>query len=237
MTPRSFRNHVVAAACPHSSLADLAKPIIDSSIVFEEIDGILSLEAEHFHTQTKTDVRKWYVTSAAGIPDVPPDPDPEHLADASGGAYVELLPDTRQSHADTLVHGENFADQPGVMAVLHYNVHFNSPGRYYVWIRAYSTNSEDDSVHVGLDGEWPESGLRWRTTINDEWGWQKKRRNPPGADQHGSLLLSYLDVGAPGPRELQISMREDGAELDKIVLARDPNYVPQGQGPQPMRKP
>ena len=28
-------------------------------------------------------------------------------------------------------------------------------------------------------------------------------------------------------------MREDGFELDKIILARDSNYVPQGVGPRP----
>lgn len=204
-----------------------------SDQTFTEKDGILAFEAEHFHQQTATVPRQWYITSADSIPDVPRDVDPPHLDGASGGAYIEVLPDTRQNHDEPLIHGENFSDIPGAMAVLHYRVHFSQPGRYYVWIRAYSTNSEDDAVHVGLDGEWPESGKRWRTTIDHQWGWQNKRRFPPGvAESTRPQLRSYLDVETAGDRVFQISMREDGAELDKIVLVLDENYEPTGLGPE-----
>ncbi len=30
----------------------------------------------------------------------------------------------------------------------------------YVWARAYSSGAEDNSLHVGLDAAWPESGVR-----------------------------------------------------------------------------
>ncbi len=66
------------------------------------------------------------------MPDVKSDGDPPYLADASGGAYLEILPDTRRTHDDPLVTGENFSDEPGRLAVLHYIVHFDTPGRYYV---------------------------------------------------------------------------------------------------------
>ncbi len=221
--------------CQNQKQIDLSAPIVNSKLVFEEHEGILAFEAEHFFKQTETDVRKWYITSSAGVPDVTPDADPDHLEGASNGAYIEVLPDTRHTHDDKLINGENFSDIPGEMAILHYNVYFNNPGRYYVWIRAYSTNSEDDSVHLGFDGEWPESGMRWRTTIDHEWAWQNKRRYPPEAKKHGSLV-SWLDVNEPGHRVLQISMREDGAELDKVILASDENFVPDGFGPEPQIK-
>ena len=102
-----------------------------------------------------------------------------------------------------------------------------------IWIRVYSSNSEDDAVHVGLDGEWPVAAARWRTTINDEWGWQRNRRFLTHAEEGGVPLLAYLDVQQTGQRDLRISMREDGAKLDKIVLALDESNVPTGLGPKP----
>jgi len=61
------------------------------------------------------------------------------------------------------------------MAVLTYNVHFSTPGRYYVWARAYSTGSEDNGLHVGLNGDWPASGQRmqWCQGKNN-WRWESK---------------------------------------------------------------
>ena len=65
------------------------------------------------------------------------------------------MPDTRVTHDDELVKGENFSDVPGVIATVYYRVKFNTPGRYYVWVRAMSTGSEDNGLHVGLNNEWP----------------------------------------------------------------------------------
>ena len=56
------------------------------------------------------------------MPTIEPDGDPVHLEGASGGAYVELLPDTRRGRGDKLINGENFSNVPGKMAVLHYPV-------------------------------------------------------------------------------------------------------------------
>ena len=70
--------------------------------------------------------------------------------------YLEVLPDKRRNNKDKLIHGENFSNEPGKMALLVYPVHFNTPGRYYVWVRAYSTGSEDNGLHVGIDDTWPE---------------------------------------------------------------------------------
>jgi len=73
-----------------------------------------------------------------------------------GNDILEVLPDKRRNNKDKLIHGENFSNEPGKMALLVYPVHFNTPGRYYVWVRAYSTGSEDNGLHVGIDDTWPE---------------------------------------------------------------------------------
>ena len=48
-----------AAMSVHAAELPLAGP----DLVFEEKDGLLTFEAEHFHEQTKAEVRKWYLTT------------------------------------------------------------------------------------------------------------------------------------------------------------------------------
>lgn len=180
-----------------------------------EKDGRLEVEAEAFDSQEKSEVRKWHVVKA---------PD-GHTEGASGGVYVEVLPDTRTTHADKLIRGENFSDEPGLMAVLHYRVRFANPGRYFIWVRAYSTGSEDNGIHVGLDGTWPDTGKRmqWCEGKNS-WKWASKQRTQ--ANHCGEPGKIYLDIEKPGPHTVSFSMREDGFEFDKWIATRDPAFQP-----------
>jgi len=190
-----------------------------------ERDGLLAVEAELFTRQTKADVRRWYLTSEHSTPPGQGDPDEPHWKSASGGAYVEVLPDTRTNHDERLIHNENFVNVPGVMAVLEYDVEFTTPGRYYVWVSAYSTGTEDNGVHVGLDGEWPESGQRmqWCEGKNS-WAWASKQRTE---QVHcGEPGLIYLDVENAGRHTVMFSMREDGFEMDRWLMTSDPKYKP-----------
>ncbi len=238
MKTRTHTTLLIAAlmAAVSAPAADQTKPIADASLVFEERDGIVAVEAEHFYKQTLTNKRAWHITSPKHAPDTKPDGDPVHLAGASGGAYLECLPDTRRTHADKLIKGENFSDQPGQMAVLHYKMHFNTPGRYYVWVRAFSTGSEDNGIHVGLNGEWPESGRRmqWCEGKNS-WRWESKQRTE--AQHCGEPYKIFLDVEKAGEHEIQFSMREDGFEFDKFILTKDRDYArPEDAGPAPLVK-
>ena len=158
--------------------ASIAAP----DLTFEEVDGIVAVEAEHFLSQAEQDIRAWFRVEEKEIHEVKPDLDTPHHDDASGASYLEALPDSRWSHAQTLVSGENFFDEPGQAGVLTNNVHFNHPGRYYVWVRHYSTNSEDNGLHVGLDGLWPESGQRWQTIIKRRWAWESRQRTEEAHD-------------------------------------------------------
>lgn len=208
---------------------DARLPIVPPSQTFAEHDGVVAIEAEHFVRQTHTDVRAFYVTTAADAPAVQPDGDPACVAGASGGAYVEVLPDTRRTHQDPLVAGENFSEEPGRLAVLSYRVHFDSPGTWWLWARGYSTTSEDNGLHFGIDGTWPETARRWQTTTRDRWHWQSAQRT---ADVHtGVPGILTLQVDEPGEHTIEVSMREDGTALDKIVLAHSAAFVPTGLGP------
>ncbi len=233
LTTASLTLTCLAAFSPSRVQADesLTKPLSTEPVVFAEKDGVLAFEAEHFAGQRETAERAWYRTTEAAEPQVKPDGDPSHIAGASGGAYVEVLPDTRRSHDDRLIRGENFSNEAGKMAILTYHIHFDETGWYRIWGRAFSTNTEDNGFHVGLNGEWPASGQRWQTVTKRRWHWESRQRT---AEVHvGVPDKLWLDIDHPGDHLIEIAMREDGIELDKFVFAKDFDFTPEGLGPEP----
>lgn len=222
---------LTAPFCTQAQNIKQSLPIVNNQVVFDEVNGMVAIEAEFFYQQTATDLRQWTMTHQQNVPKVKLDADEAHIAGASYNAYLEILPDTRATHDHTLIAGENFSNEPGKLAVISYNVNINKPGRYYVWARAYSTGTEDNGVHVGLDGTWPEHGQRmqWCEGKNT-WTWESKQRTEK---QHcGVSHEIYLDIEKAGIHDIQFSMREDGFELDKFILTNDKNYRPTGKGPE-----
>ncbi|WP_282179429.1 hypothetical protein [Maribacter stanieri] len=203
------------------------KPIIHENNIFEEHKGIVAVEAEYYYRQTKTDLRNWHRITKNEITQSD-DRIENHSIDASNNGYIKVLPDTRVTHSDELIQGENFSNKPGELAILHYKVKINEPGRYYVWVRAYSTGSEDNGIHVGLNGEWPEHGQRmqWCDDKN-EWSWASKQRTK---EEHcGVPHEIYLDISNSGIHDIQFSMREDGFEFDKFIVTKDKGYQPESK--------
>jgi len=221
---------------------ELMKPIIGADVVFDEENGIVAVEGEHFYLQTNAQNRQWYITSMGKEPQVSPNPDGEHLAGASGNAYIEILPDTRVTPKDKIIKLEdpdyseetarlvNFTDLPGRLTIVHYKVNINQPGRYYVWVRAHSTGPEDNSLHVGFNDTWPANGQRmqWCDGKN-QWTWESKQRTE--TEHCGVPKEIWLDIEKAGIHTIQFSMREDGFEMDKFILTSDINYIPEGEGP------
>ncbi len=205
-------------------------PVVGEDVVFAEQDGLVVIEAEHFFQQDKTDLRAWYLTTRDNTPEVTPDGDPSHIAGASGGAYLEVLPDTRRSHGDKLISGENFSNEPGKIGILSYRVHFDTPGVYHLWARAFTTTTEDNGLHFGIDGTWPATAQRWQTTTKGRWHWQSKQRTPEVHTGVPGILT--LEVAEPGLHTIHVSMREDGIALDRILLVNRKDYEPDGIGPE-----
>ena len=199
-----------------ASFATLAMP---AALSAQKDTWLIRIEAESFQRQTLSEVRKWHILRQ-GVEGA------SHVEGASGAAYIQVLPDTRKTHDDKLIKGENFTDEPGAMAVLNYKIKVAEPGRYFVWARTFSRNTEDNGLHFGLDGQWPESGRRWQTVRKNGWHWDCKQRT---ASVHtGVPMQLWLDVEKAGEHELLLSMREDGAAVDEIILARDAKFRPPG---------
>jgi len=178
-------------------------------------DQVIIVEAEDFISQEKNDIRSWKVINAAYLNTNPGTY--KGLSTASGGAYVEILPDTRVTHDDPLEVGVNFSNEPGVMGVLNYKVNIPTAGRYYIWVKAFSSGTEDNGLHVGIDDTWPESGqrLQW-CEGKHKWTWDSKQRTK---EVHcGVPELIYLDVTEAGEHTISFSMREDGFEFDQWAL-------------------
>ena len=126
-----------------------SKPLVEKTVHFNESDGLVAVEAEHFFRQELTDKRAFHHTNSKQNPVFKMDGDPTHIGGASNGAYLEILPDTRRNHSEKLIGGTNFSNEPGKLAVVSYKVNITKAGRYYVWVRAHSTGSEDLSlIHI-----------------------------------------------------------------------------------------
>ena len=193
---------------------------------FEEKNGVVAVEAEHFVSKTSLTGefdRTWELIDSSRQENSYP------TAEASGNRYLKVLPDTRVTHADKLTAGVNFSNKPGVEAMVSYSIYFHTPGKYFVWVRAFSTGSEDNGVHVGLNGEWPASGQRMQWCKGKHaWTWESKQRT---VENHcGEAEKIFLEIPNAGLHTISFSMREDGFQMDKFVLTQV-YEKPTGQGP------
>lgn len=168
-----------------------------------------------------------------------PSPDSQHsweLAEnnfASGGLAV-----TAQPNVGTV------NDVPEQGPVLAYPIRVGSEGTYYVHVRCFAAGDIDHSVHVGLDGSWPETAQHVTVEETLQWAWAYRSIDavtevePENNQQTLAELLEELfggnngndpeeeNAGAPvaqlqlsaGDHELLVGMSADGVSCDQIAL-------------------
>jgi Gylcosyl hydrolase family 115 C-terminal domain len=201
-----------AAAAMVAASAPLRNPdgaIYGANVVYQFSGEAVAAEAEDFYRQSVTDTRAWHLTSEGQTPAIGPDSDAARIDGASGGAYLELLPDLRQKDEDAMHSASSIHQIGGKAAVLTYMVQFKNPGRYYVWLRARAHDGDDNTLHIGLNDQWPESAKKM-TFQGRNWNWSNMQRDTKAA--------IAVDVPTAGIHRLHLSMREDGAEIDKLVV-------------------
>ncbi len=145
--------------------------------------------------------------------------------DRAGDAW-EVINDSNASNGTAVAALDNDGDFfntnfVGNSPELQYDVKFTKSGTHYVWVRARGATPSDDSLHIGIDGQAVDTSDRISLPIGSGWSWSRATMDGPVATLNTSLATSQLNVW----------MREDGAELDKIVLTTDPGYLPSGTGP------
>lgn len=126
------------------------------------------------------------------------------VAGYSGTGYLEGTPDNNFV----------FTNWPVTSPELQYEVIFPTSATYRVWIRAYGLDGSSDSVHWGLDGTSNAVGLSWSTY--NTWIWATNAGGAPAT----------ITVTNAGLHTFNLWMREDGARIDRVALASDPNFQP-----------
>jgi len=189
-------------------------------------DSYITVEAEDFENQTATTKREWKIVSKNNIPKTRRDPDKEHLQGSSNSKYLELLPDSLYGDNEKKIEGKNYSKTPGKVAILSYTANFKTEGKYYVWVRGFSTGGDDNSIHVGIDGNWPESGkqLYLCEELRDKWSWSSSKFG--NTEKCGTTKRVFINITKPGRHEVMFSMREDGFEFDKWAMTKSPGKKP-----------
>jgi hypothetical protein len=118
---------------------------------------------------------------------------------ASDGAYMVVANDGTNALSTTLAG-----------AKINIPVNITSGGAQTVWALVRAPNGSDNSIVLGLDGTLAAS---WSFGIGSTFTWQK--------------LGSTVSMSA-GEHVINIAMREDGTEIDKILVTTDAGYTPTG---------
>lgn len=182
------------------------KPMIEQA---SSPDGMIIIEAEDFDLSVPGGEHEWV-----------------RLADAtaSGNAKVQALPDLisgpeSKGDRDTdFMTWDPYKDSPR----LDYRIHFSKIGTYYVWTRAEGIDVYANSYHVGLNGIPLDSADRMEND-SKEWLWDSRTKDG---------IRPTIEIFEPGPATLNVWMREDGVEIDKIVLTPVRRHKPKDFGPE-----
>ena len=130
------------------------------------------------------------------------------VANASGGSYVQALPDLRVHMRD---------EQYGPSLI--YDLNFESTGTYYAWLLMRGNSYGNDTVslifHEGnTSQELKISSYGWDSY--GQWEWEPKV----------SRLPLEMNITNTADAQLVVAMREDGVEVDAILITENPLFDP-----------
>lgn len=164
---------------------------------FLESGGTVVIEAEHFTTNTARASHNWTPTTNTS---------------ASGGQVMRADPNNGANVNTGYTTGSPQLDFP---------ILFSTAGTYNVWLRGSAPTGEDDSCHVGLDGQGPASADRIGS-FGTSLMWTRSTMDGP---------VATIVVSTPGLHTLNLWMREDGLSVDRLLLTTNNAFTPSGAGP------
>ncbi|MDB6030467.1 MAG: hypothetical protein JWM16_805 [Verrucomicrobiales bacterium] len=124
-----------------------------------------------------------------------------NVAGFVGTAAMQALPDTGASLSSV-------SNSP----LLSYTIQVTNAGTFNLWLRGWALNTSANTVYLGADSG---TAQQMNYTTTGAWVWQSVRVTLTNAGSH----------------QINLWMREDGAYVDRLILARDSAYVPAGTGP------
>ena len=174
--------------------------------------GLVAFEAEAYDAQVAPDANSiWYEITDA------------NAGDASEGAAMA------STDLGIRFDEDGFIDNGVVSPHLDYDCEFVKSGTHYVWLRMRYLAGDADTAHVGIDGMSNVTARRVDAPTSAEGAWQWS--NLEQFDGDGPAMI---DIPSVGMHTVNLYVREDGIQIDKIVLTTDPNFMPYGDGPTDM---
>ncbi|WP_184305136.1 Ig-like domain-containing protein, partial [Aporhodopirellula rubra] len=134
-------------------------------------------------------------------------------ANASGSEYLAATPNSGVNTGDATRGPRR-----------DYQITIDGPGTFYVWALTRASSGADDSVHLGANGTLLTGGRFGLNNNSSNWSWQNTVDGRSGDDR----VSVTFDTG--GTHTINLWMREDGAQIDKLFLTRDPQQTPTGDG-------
>lgn len=168
-----------------------------TDLAFRESNGLVSIEAEHADFVTPAGRHTWYSV----YPTV-----------RSGFGAYQAGPNTGTSLARTSV-----VNSPR----LDFKINFRRTGTFYLWLRGSGASSNDDAVHVGLNGTLLSTAATL-SGFSSALAWRRM-------DTNGAV--ARVSISNTGVHTLNLWMSEDGFLVDKLLLTQDTAFVPSGNGP------
>ncbi|MDP8999531.1 MAG: fibronectin type III domain-containing protein, partial [Myxococcota bacterium] len=123
-------------------------------------------------------------------------------ATRSGGAYVQVIPGSGSQ-----------LSLPDEASVMWYDVNVLADDNFFLWFLANGPDAASNSFWVSVDGN---ADSQLSLPAGGGWGWAR--------------LSASATTILKGSHTLKIKVRQDGAQIDKVLLTHDPNFVPTGLG-------
>lgn len=130
---------------------------------------------------------------------------------SSGGGYL-VIPEGAGMRFDQSYSQAGYAE---------YTFDVSSDDDFVIWGRVIAADDGSNSFFIMMDNGEP---LTWHTIVGSAWTWDvASQRNPEDTPDTSNPLVYHLKAGT---HKLRIQQREDGAELDRILITNDISYVP-----------
>jgi len=101
---------------------------------------------------------------------------------------------------------------------LEFRTQFTTVGSYQLHVRTSREDSGSDSFHVGLESP---ISLPKGLKASDDWSWKTKVD-----DGTGDGPVAMVEILSPGEHTFRIWPREDGCQVDRIVLSTNASTDP-----------